>query len=89
MAKFLQVAVIARKLNRIPVNYKNYAGREFETFYTTTEFLENLVLKIGVDNSMEKEYRSLEKSCLKELGFTRIALFTDKLTNGSIAILGI
>lgn len=89
MAKFFEIAVMAKKLNRMPVNYKNYAGKEFETFYTTTEFLEDLVIKVGVDNSMEKEYRSLEKSCLKDMGFKRIALFTDKLTPYSIAILGI
>lgn len=89
MANFQEIAIIARKLNKMPVNYRNFAGREFETFYTTVELLQDIVFKAGEDNSREKEYRSLETSCLKEMGFKYIALFVDKVTGESIAILGI
>jgi hypothetical protein len=89
MNSFYKLTVIAEKLNRMPVNYKSFAGREYTTYYTTHELLSKIVLNIGIDNSLEKEFRNLEDSCLKELGFKQMGLFTDKLSGKSIAILGI
>ena len=91
MAKFQfeHLSVLANKLNRMPINYRDHAGREYTTFYTTVEFLNNLYHNIGVNDSMERSLRDLKDSCLKELGFKHIATFIDKLTGESIAILGV
>lgn len=89
MTTFQKVSIVASKLNRMPVNYKNFAGTEFQTYYTTYELLTRIKLGIGQDNSMNMELRSLEDSCLKELGFKYIATFINKVGNGAIAILGI
>ena len=89
MTTFQKVSVVASKLNRMPVNYRSFAGTEFQTYYTTWEFLTKIKLGIGQDNSVDIEFRSLEDSCLKELGFKYIATFINKVGNGAIAILGI
>lgn len=91
MAKFQfeHLSVLASKLNRMPINYRNYAGREYTTFYTTLEMLYNIYMNIGINNSIEKDLRNLEDSCLKELGFKQLATFVNKLTGESIAIFGI
>lgn len=91
MAKiqFEHLSVLANKLNRMPVNYKDITGREYITFYSTIEFLNNLYRNIGVNDSIERNLRNLENPCLKELGFKQVATFTNKLTNESIAIFGI
>lgn len=86
---FEKLSVLANKLNKMPVNYTSASGRVFKTYYTTHEFLSTICLNIGQDNSMEKDYRNLKDSCLKELGFKHIATFIDKLTGESIAILGV
>ena len=89
MNTFQKLSVVASKLNKMPVNYKSFAGTEFQTYYTTCEFLTRIKLGIGKDNSMDIDLRSLEDSCLKELGFKYIATFINKVGNGAIAILGI
>ena len=89
MTTFEKVATIAKTLNRMPVPYITAAGYTCTTFYTTRKFLENIVIKIGSDNTIERDYRSLEDSCWKELGFKYIAIYIDNLSNGRIAILGI
>lgn len=89
MNTFQKLSVVASKLNRMPVNYKSFAGTEFQTYYTTYELLTRIKLGIGQDNSMDMGFRSLEDSCLKELGFKYIATFINKAGNGAIAILGI
>lgn len=89
MTTFQKVSIVASKLNRMPVNYKSFAGIEFQTYYTTYELLTRIKLGIGQDNSMDIELRNLEDSCLKELGFKYIATFINKIGNGAIAILGI
>lgn len=86
---FQKLSVVANRLNRMPINYKNYKGTEFKTYYTTVEFLGQIVLAVGTDNSVEKDYQDLGDSCLREMGFKYLALFTDKLSNEKIAILGI
>lgn len=65
MTTFEKVAIIANRLNKMPIPY---TGNKCETFYTTREMLENIVIKIGSDNTIEQDYRTLEKSCLKEMG---------------------
>lgn len=70
MNTFQKLSVVASKLNKMPVNYKSYAGTEFQTYYTTCEFLTRIKLVIGQDNSMDIDLRSLEDSCLKELGLS-------------------
>ena len=90
MTKFEELATIARKLNKMPVPYKTIKGNECETYYTTAEMLCDIVFKVGTnDNSVECEYRSLENSCLREMGFKYIAIYIDKLSDGRIAILGV
>lgn len=89
MNTFQKLSVVASKLNRMPVNYRSFAGIEFQTYYTTYELLTKIKLGIGRDNSMDMDFRSLEDSCLKELGFKYIATFINKVGNGAIAILGI
>lgn len=91
MAKiqFEHISVLASKLNKMPVNYRDYKGREYITFYTTIEFLNHLYHNIDVNDSMERDLRNLENSCLKELGFKQVATFTNKTTDESIAIFGI
>lgn len=86
---FKKLTIVAKRLNRIPVKYKDFTGREFNTFYTTREMLENIVFNLGSDNTIKRDYRTLDNSPLKELGFKSIALYTDILTGESIAILGI
>lgn len=88
--KFQQLSIVAKRLNKMPVNYRNFRGREFVTYYTTWEMLQDIVNSIGTNNNtMENDYRSLENSPLKEMGFRSIALYIDKLTGESIAILGV
>ena len=48
-----------------------------------------IVIKIGSDNTIEQDYRTLEKSCLKEMGFKNLAVYIDHLSNGRIAIFGV
>ena len=88
MTTFEKVAIIVRKLNKMPIPYTTYTGNKCETFYTTREMLENIVIKIGSDNTVEKDYRTLEKSCLREMGFKNLAVYIDRLSNGKIAIFG-
>lgn len=83
MTTFEKVSIIARRLNKMPISY---TGNKCETFYTTREMLENIVIKIGSDNTIEQDYRTLEKSCLKEMG---LAVYIDHLSNGRIAIFGV
>ena len=89
MTTFEKVAIIARKLNKMPIPYTTYTGNKCETFYTTREMLENIVIKIGSDNTVEKDYRTLEKSCLREMGFENLAVYIDRLSDGKIAIFGV
>lgn len=51
--------------------------------------LENIVIKIGSDNTIEQDYRTLEKSCLNEMGFKNLAVYIDHLSNDRIAIFGV
>lgn len=88
MTTFEKVAAVAYKLNRIPVSYTTRAGK-CETFYTTREMLENIVSKISSDNTIEREYRTLENSCLREMGFENLAVYIDRLSDGKIAIFGV
>lgn len=74
MTTFEKVAIIANRLNKMPIPYTTYTGIKCETFYTTREMLENIVIKIGSDNTIEQDYRTLEKSCLKEMGFSQYTL---------------
>ena len=89
MTTFEKVAAVAYKLNRMPVSYTIRAGNKCETFYTTREMLENIVIKIGSDNTIEREYRTLENSCLREMGFENLAVYIDRLSDGKIAIFGV
>ena len=89
MTTFEKVAVVAHKLNKMPVQYTTAAGHKCETFYTTREMLENIVISIGSDNTVERNYRSLENSCLREMGFKYLAVYVDKLSDGKIAIFGV
>lgn len=89
MTTFEKVAVVAYKLNRMPVSYTTGAGNKCETFYTTREMLENIVSKINSDNTIELEYRTLENSCLREMGFENLAVYIDRLSDGKIAIFGV
>lgn len=89
MTTFEKVAVVAYKLNRMPVSYTTGAGNKCETFYTTREMLENIVIKISSDNTIEREYRTLENSCLKEIGFKNLVVYIDRLSDGKIAIFGV
>ena len=89
MTTFEKVAVVAYKLNRMPVSYTTSAGNKCETFYTTREMLENIVSKINSDNTIEREYRTLENSCLREMGFENLAVYIDRLSDGKIAIFGV
>lgn len=89
MTTFEKVAIIANRLNKMPIPYTTYTGNKCETFYTTREMLENIVIKIGSDNTIEQDYRTLEKSCLNEMGFKNLAVYIDHLSNGRIAIFGV
>lgn len=87
MAKFQfeHLSVLASKLNKMPVNY-----REYKTFYTTHEFLSEIYHNIGINETIEWSIRDLKDSCLgAEFGFKKLATFTNKLTGESIAIFGI
>ena len=89
MTTFEKVAIIARKLNKMPIPYTTYTGNKCETFYTTREMLENIVSKINSDDTIEREYRTLENSCLREMGFENLAVYIDRLSDGKIAIFGV
>ena len=89
MTTFQKISVVASKLNRMPVNYRSFAGTEFSTFYTTHEMLSKIYLNIGEDNSVDMQLRNLEDSCLRDAGFKFIATFINKVGNGAIAIFGI
>lgn len=41
MTTFEKVAIIANRLNKMPIPYTTYTGNKCETFYTTREMLEN------------------------------------------------
>lgn len=83
-----KVILVSEKLNRMPVNYRTFNGTECQTFYTTVEFLQDIVFKIGSDNTVERDYRSLHESCLKEFGFKYIAIYIEPSTGRAVAILG-
>lgn len=87
--KFKALSVLASKLNKMPIDYTSAAGRVYKTYYTTHDFLSTIYLNIGSDNSIEKDLRTLNDSCLKELGFKQLGTFTNVLTGESIAIFGI
>lgn len=86
--KFYALTVLVKRLKRMPVKYKDFSGRVFETYYTTHELLSRIVLGMSTDSNTEKRYRECTGS-LKEIGFKKIALFINKSTGESIAILGI
>lgn len=86
---FQELTFVASKLNKMPVPYRSVTGRVYKTYYTTHEFLANICLGVGINNSIEKELRNLEDSCLRELGFLQLATFVDVLSGDSIAIFGV
>lgn len=86
---FQKLHILVKNLKRLPVNYRNFTGREFVTYYTTTTHLAEIALRVGTDITMERDIRLIQDPSLKELGFKQIALYFDKFTNESIAILGV
>jgi hypothetical protein len=91
MNNFCAVATIAKTLNKMPVDYRSITGKHYPTYYTTIELLSKLVDRLDNDDSLDKDIRDLksEKSCLIELGFSKMCVFFNKYSGEAIAILGI
>lgn len=91
MNTFQTIKAFAKLANEMPIPYTDSKGRKYTTVYTSKELLSKVVLdaESHKDGSVKATYRDLENSCLRELGFTYIALFINKETDESIAILGI
>lgn len=51
--------------------------------------LEKIIANIYLNNTVKCEYRTLENSCLKELGFKSIVMYTDRCSDDGIAIFGV
>jgi len=88
MTNFQKIKTEAEKLDKFPASYKSCAGKESVTYYTDLRTLIDIYLMVGTDNSLEKELRNITDTSFCEFGFEQMALFTDKLTGESIAILG-
>jgi hypothetical protein len=91
MSNFNAISTIAHTMNKMPVDYRSITGKHYPTYYTSIELLSNLIDRIDDDDSLDKDIRDLksEKSCLTELGFSKMCIFFNKYSGEAIAILGI
>lgn len=88
---FYAAITIIKDLNKMPIDYKNSDGKKYPTYFTTTELLLRIVNKLPDDISLNKNMRDLvaEKSCLTELGFSKMCTFSNNITNEAVIVLGI
>jgi hypothetical protein len=82
---------LVQEFNKMPIDYKNSEGKVYPTFFTTTELLLRVANKLSDDNSLNKTIRDLvaEKSCLTELGFSKMCTFFNKQTEEAVIVLGL
>lgn len=87
--KFQKLSIIVKKLKKMPINYKNFRGKEFMTFCTTQGMLQNIMFNLGSDNTIQRDYEYIKDMPLGELGFKSRVLYIDNLTGKAIAIFGV